>query len=507
MLRLPESPRSRTTRYLECISCHEPFAISESFINSNFSRSRRSRNRSRQIADRMAWRAAPHHPLHLDLPPLVWNGRHTVYPVPRAEPRNRTTATNTVLDDPIHLNCPRCGADNRNWAQITDHPKASSVFDGVPLAATAVFLLIVAILLAYAVLFVMYSQRRSMVLWQAVPLGLALLVVLVGPVASLARRWRAVLEHQRLRQHLPQVSKRNPLWIPALAWLGSVIFIVPIGLFYVLPVALDFLITDQTEIAVWKLEELRSSLEFEEGVLAPRDAEAVQAIIQDINEIINTLSASALQRQKIQAVVERVDALTLPEGTDVDAQLRDLKAYLESTKTPADTSTAFWEQPRPLAKFLILWFALTGVVGIGSTFIGWTLAEHYAEQANRHLPPPIYSCAAKMTRVALWDAVHTLEISENLDKAHWHHVERTGEGGLLLRGIYREDLDDALASDPQKPLMAYQYAILTDRWAHVVRADVDEQMLRPPSPPNGQNGAGPTAVPIHSNGARPVYRG
>lgn len=507
MLRLPESPRSRTTRYLECISCHERFAISERFIHSNFAGNARSRNRSRRIAEKKAWRAAPHHPLHLDLHPLVWDGRRTVYPVPRAEPRNRTTATDTTLDDPIHLNCPRCGADNRNWAQIADHPKGWSPFDGAPLAATAVVLLMTAVLIAYAALFVVYSQRRSMIIWQAVPLGLAAGLIAVGPATSLTRRWRAVLEFKRAKEDLPYVQQRNPLLMPTVKWLGSIIFVVPILLFLVLPTVLDFMITDQTEIAVWRLEELRSRLEFEEGVLAPRDAEAVQAIIQDINEIINTLSASALQRQKIQAVVERVDALTLPEGTDVDAQLRDLKAYLESTKTPADTSTAFWEQPRPLAKFLILWFALTGVVGIGSTFIGWTLAEHYAEQANRHLPPPIYSCAAKMTRVALWDAVHTLEISENLDKAHWRHVTRTEDGGLLLRGSYREDLDDSFEPDPQKPLMAYQYAILTNRWAHVIRADVDEQVLRPPSPPNGKNGTGPTAVPIHSNGTRTVYRG
>lgn len=518
MLRLPATPISRTTRYLDCVSCHERFAVSEEFLREN------QEHRTRQSPANQ-WTAVPNGSPFVRLRDVVWNGRRLVYPTPRAEPRNphelpHGKPRNT---QPVHLNCPRCGADNRNWAQILAHPDGLRHLDAgrFPFWEIA----IMATIVIFAVLFTgtyYLSRQPEAFLYKATPLIVILLLAGALPFISLAPNWRAMLNHRHEERYLANASPRHPALIPGLIWFIIVTIGIPLATFWIVPRSLDLLFTSPSEEAQATFAALDKALQFDQGEIAALTAEQVQEVREDIDSLQAIVSPGYPQEQEVQELITQLRRINLPESANAQTHIRQLERYLRQVRSPLMPIWGFWDRTQSFINYLVIWFVLVSAVYIASIFFGNMVADRTARQVERIVPPPVYSSIASMTRVVLWDAKHSLEIAENLDLAHWEAAEWLPGGGLRLRGTYCEEPVYDQNERVDEKVTAYHYDLQTDRWAHVVHARVREDAI--PARPGTQkqvstgqvqirvsrngNGRGPDTQLAPTNGSRePAYQG
>lgn len=124
MIQLPRPPRSYTTRHIRCISCDELFTVSEEFIEQNQPAENGQTNEEPQPAigqQHRTWRPPPNQLLSVHLRRQDNREERPVsaqsYTVPDPNPVNDPE----LSPDDTFLNCPRCGADNRNWLQLLTH--------------------------------------------------------------------------------------------------------------------------------------------------------------------------------------------------------------------------------------------------------------------------------------------------------------------------------------------------------------------------------------------------
>lgn len=211
MLKLPNSPNTLTSRLLRCVSCREPFMVAQTT----------PQGKNRTIPD--------HHP-HIDLRYQPNLYQRAVTPETRAEPKNMARAS---PPHPIQLVCPRCGADNSNWLQITTdttpyYRRFRPAGVALPLAlcfAAAVFtLLFVDPLLAENI---PVTLRLAMVLF----------IFLSGFVTSWnpTRDWSATRDRINEERYLPK-RKRPFSPLPRLILLAvTLAILLPLGLFAILP--------------------------------------------------------------------------------------------------------------------------------------------------------------------------------------------------------------------------------------------------------------------------------
>ncbi len=118
MIELPGLPRTYTSRQIECISCHNYFAVAEEFISANQMEPGEGGENGRQgfrlrskqlITTRLRYAE-------------IRSNRPIATPGGAAANENPPHPPLHPLDNDIC--CPRCGADNRNWAQILEQPLA-----------------------------------------------------------------------------------------------------------------------------------------------------------------------------------------------------------------------------------------------------------------------------------------------------------------------------------------------------------------------------------------------
>ena len=110
MLNLPAPPRTRIIRQLECACCHHIFSISEDDAVSENGNHEPGNN----------WQLSPDHYPDTRLRYQPERSRRPITPEPRAAPRANDNYAHEK--DEEHINCPRCGADNRNWLHILNPP-------------------------------------------------------------------------------------------------------------------------------------------------------------------------------------------------------------------------------------------------------------------------------------------------------------------------------------------------------------------------------------------------
>lgn len=118
MIELPLPPRTFTTRHVRCISCEELFAVAEEFFEEN----------QRRAGGREDANGGDRRRLSPDYTAFTWlraRDRRQQQPVQaqnRAAAQVQAQANEDARDN--YVNCPRCGADNRNWLQILTRPDA-----------------------------------------------------------------------------------------------------------------------------------------------------------------------------------------------------------------------------------------------------------------------------------------------------------------------------------------------------------------------------------------------
>lgn len=216
MLNLPAPPETLVTRSLHCVSCREQFTVSEG----------NTRGVSTPTPD--------HYPdIGLRYQPNLT--RRPIVPESRAAPEE--TAALYDGPGPIHIVCPRCGADNRNWLRLTTI--STPWYRRFRLAGLAIPLAIGFMLFVAGLLFF------DPLLIENIPftLRLAMLVFILvsGIVTSWnpTRDWLAMRDQVNETRYLPNRKKRpfSLLRLILLAFTLSVV--VPLIAFAILPTLID----------------------------------------------------------------------------------------------------------------------------------------------------------------------------------------------------------------------------------------------------------------------------
>lgn len=141
--------------------------------------------------------------------------------------------TSRVWDHNHDLNCPRCGADNRNWVFVTENirPLASRFV----LTGTILSIILLSIIF-YAYYDSFFPERTLAVVCLILAVSLPLLIV--------PGQWRALREFQLARRFLANLSPRDlaPSIQTAVLLYGVLVLIIP-GIRYGLMPLLDYTVS------------------------------------------------------------------------------------------------------------------------------------------------------------------------------------------------------------------------------------------------------------------------
>jgi hypothetical protein len=244
MIRLPQPPLSFTTHLLHCAACREQFSVAEAFIIDNYdSRDEHIRQRGEIVGKNIgfqwnnvslsAWRESP------EL--VAASVRQRRWLVLDHLPNNVVNVLQ--LFDSV-INCPRCGADNRNWLQMQTKPRRFDRVLGInahwfPLTAVA---WVVVMLLAAAPFLFLLIRRFSL----AEVAMLSLMIGLTGyfTTQSVTGSYWEQREFQFRRPYLPKANlwqQISPTIRAGLPILPITLIIVPLALFVLLPLSFNLL--------------------------------------------------------------------------------------------------------------------------------------------------------------------------------------------------------------------------------------------------------------------------
>ncbi|MCA9873933.1 MAG: hypothetical protein KC441_09765 [Anaerolineales bacterium] len=229
MFQFPSPPDTLVARQVECVCCREIFTVSEDIVTLEPGVSEFWQMTPDQYAD-----------IRQRYDPRI--SRKPIIPEFRAEPQGRPHPIQHFRrSQRAYINCPRCGADNRNWVQITSPPVYSPAFGLDRLWARfpmAVWGLIAALLVVIAgmVLASQTNQTRS----QTVLLLVFALIGAIVPFFVLTGMWRNQRMF-RLQREFSHSRSLPPLLSTGLAIFLILAVLIPAFIYFVMPAVTNFL--------------------------------------------------------------------------------------------------------------------------------------------------------------------------------------------------------------------------------------------------------------------------
>lgn len=121
--------------------------------------------------------------------------------------------------------------------------------------------------------------------------------------------------------------------------------------------------------------------------------------------------------------------------------------------------------------FMTIWLKLVGLISLVCSLLAWQAVNVVERAYDTHIPQPIYFSISEMTRVGRWEANKALKAREVTRKVQWMDVKRNNIGGLSMLGLLR-DRPELEANT----VRAQQYHVHTDRWCHIVEANITDIM-------------------------------
>lgn len=507
MLYLPDPPNAYTARHLNCIACKEQFSVAEAFIatnqpNSNFQNGPVGGWRFPTAGGRLTTSL-----LRQEVP-----SRRSVEPPTRVRPH---VDIGSFLLQPPHpdkayVNCPRCGADNRNWLQIHS-PRVLSRIDGMMLWCArfpgAVAAVLVAFVLGGIAAGLAFEPDPVTCLARCIPLGIITFLAGAVPVLLITNQWHEILDRHRLRRFLPQHAEATRLSPAVRTGLISLLFfalLVPLLGYFVIPRGLELAFgenelanrlsgsqTNSTTIPVTIPQTNRLLIwEIEMALLQP-----------DIPDPVSDLLTRFLEQQEAIPLDAPVTVVQMAEVQNVLAELRVLKRFasqeqrdsLEKIITKLEiyvadnaiagaivTSPAPVAAPQALSKFLGLWVVMVGISGSVGMGLATAAVTDYAARTDKQVPRPIFHSVANMSRVVVWEAKRALAMHGDTRQIQWMGATRNQEGGIDLVGLERDlPYFDENGRVLDEPIPAQEYNIRTDRWGRIAQATIRDRRVRP----------------------------
>ncbi len=478
MLNFPSFPETLITRQVECICCRGLFTVSEDYPTRTDQRTRH-------------WRLVPDHFIDTILRYQPNRNLRTVTPQMRAYPGlDRSQFSRwRAADPPPLINCPRCGADNRNWIAILRSPenwwRNPSFLIGMIITAALTIAAFITV------------RNIVSIRWNII---LLLAVFLAGfiPINSSARHWRRLRDHE----YTTPIAKHKSFWRriapPLRAGLitsGVFMFIVPFILIILIPwgfdAALRFFANEPEQPLVIQIDDLLKTL----TLLPGQSTETTQKAVQDVTDSLETLLVEAglapskldnlTSEQELSIIIQMLRnmarAATEEEANVINIAVDVLIQYAAAAGLEIDSSSLpdWFPVPTSFLRSWLLYVLATSIAGIA---FGWLAAAGYVRTTNRHLPRPIYHSIAGMTRVVVWEAKHALEIGDEVEKIQWTGVRRNDSGGIVLEGLHRESAAHDQPNDsPTTRVRAEHCKITSDKWGQIVEARIKSTrvLMRP----------------------------
>lgn len=482
MVDLPEPFSPHVVRHVRCISCRELFGITED--------SNRRKSGSRPGAN---WRIVSAHLPDVDLRQQDVRMRQPISPQPRSEPhpdsrrppvtpppRGGSARSPIYASQDYHINCPRCGADNRNWLYFSLR-RRWVIFGGVDAWYLPFFGIVLSTVIV-AFVFIWGSVRNpetSLERW-----GVLAVVAVVASItisSLIVGDWKGALEARRVSKYLPGHWQPAPGLIWGLVASFVFVFVAPLIIYFAVPKVIEFVINPgpppmprQTAQAMaTDIQQSMNSSDFPVGAISP-----ASEALADIREFLGDLPADSVQIQTVENLISSLEAKQSQISVadlDISGYLDQLQTYVEENQTPNLQPPPFWYQRDQLWRHLVIWFMVVTAVSAISLVLATNAVSSQVRRIDGQIPRPIYYRVATMTRVAAWEAKHSLEIRGDMEHIQWMVANRLENGGIELVGLHRDVPEfDRNGRAIGEHVRAQRYRIYTDRWAHIEQAQVSD---------------------------------
>ncbi|MCB8927814.1 MAG: hypothetical protein H6652_19545 [Ardenticatenaceae bacterium] len=485
MQNLPPLPDVYTTRHITCVSCKEKFAVTEGHQANN--------------PQQRKWRVLSHEADRINLRQEDNRQQRPVFPQPLQIPAEAESMRQAQFLQqppseftPFPINCPRCGADNRNWLFFQNNESSFSWrawHQRFPKVYRA--LLLAAVFSLFALL-IPLSWVKVIILAIFIPFAV------LGLILELTPSW----EKLRESQHLAKIKTDGPnverkLWIRGFGWVLLASAVLPLVLFILLPRAMLFGLevveasnADEVEVATAEVTELvTQDLDATEANL--------EAIANEMGELLSDMptNASPQFEEEITTFSEKMAQIITQALGELEIIRQESTAVIETRR---DEELATISEARDSAlerlteeligdfRFLLVWFIMTSVPLFISVFIVMDSIKKYVNKIDKQLPPPLFHSVASMTRIVSWEAKQALEIEGTMHHIQWVNVERNDEGGINLVGLHRDPPEfDAYGRAIGETVRAQKYVVETDMWGRIIKATIhDTHVQRPAGGPD-----------------------
>jgi len=475
---LPPLPKVHNTRHLTCVTCKEKFIVTEG------GEGKRQKLPSVNPSIRVRYDDN--------------RQQMPVIPSPRLEHRPQSDSFQSrPLFNEEEVNCPRCGADNRNWLYLNHYPKETLLspldiwlkrMPGISIVIImAIFLVVLMIIIGF---FGILPAFHVEILIFVIPFAL------FGTFWDLTRKWKTYREDSLLYEH--KLTNQNPsknVQVRGIFLILFFSFFVPLFFVSALPrgfyfvtslihespdITLNTNINNLSDLSNERLEESEKSLqeikEEMQSLLTQAPAQTSPQFEQELDTFSKELNAVVTEANRAleQAMS---DGLVNLEARREDEMLNIAKLIQESISN-------FRENFLAELRMLVTWSSFLGGATLITIMIAFSNLTTFIDKINTHLPLPIYHSVAGMTRLVTWEVKQALELEGNMQHIQWVKVERNSDGGINLVGLHRDPPSFNAEGEAFGELVrAQKYDIHTNMWGRIIRASITD--IRAPRPAGG----------------------
>ncbi|HUM71475.1 MAG TPA: hypothetical protein PLK31_21815, partial [Chloroflexota bacterium] len=132
-------------------------------------------------------------------------------------------------------------------------------------------------------------------------------------------------------------------------------------------------------------------------------------------------------------------------------------------------------------RYLVFWFTAVSLTSLLCTICAFKVLDQRIEWLDPHVPRPIFTSIAGMTRVAVWEANHSLEIGPFINNIQWTRAVRNEVGGIDLVGFFRDPPELLPDGTLNSLVRAQRYGVSTDMWCRIREARITDMMTQRPA--------------------------
>lgn len=481
MFNLPDFPDVYNTRHIICVSCKEKFGVTE--------------GTQAKIHNKNGWRVQPGNLSNVSLRHEPDRQQRTIVPTPHQTPSARENETQfrprkPVTFSPKPINCPRCGADNRNWLSLNQANNLKIWNRRFPTAYLALLISLGFALFAYFLPTLLEVSQT-----QANILAIFILTVTILLIPDLSSKWDDLREDTYLAKILPDSQRLEVnLWLRNLLVLLIASFILPVLFFSIGPAAFQKFVelSEKSPEAEVKESANQVTTIFKDGL--EETVDDINSMGSEMGEAFNNFPTNDLaqveqQLEDISDDLKNTAAVAADEITAVGQEsITRIETTLENELSTIETARKDAENRLDTEitadiRYLTLWGAFVGLPLLLTMMIVLSAAKKFAAKVDKELPPPVFYSVNNMTRLVTWEARQALEIDGNHHtRIQWMSVKRNELGGLDLVGLFRDPPEfDMYGQVKRDEVRAQKHTIHTDKWCRIIDAKIEDVMVPIPA--------------------------